>query len=116
MKFKVIIALVTEDTTEQITNVARRRGATGYTVVTAARGEGLNPPKTFFGLGLEGHRDMLLFVVEEHLSRQILEAIAEEGRFDKEVGRGIAFQIDVEDAVGLSSQLETIQNEIEDQI
>ena len=46
----------------------------------------------------------------------ILEAIAQEGRFDEEVGTGIAFQLDVEDAVGLSSQLETIQHEIEGQI
>lgn len=116
MKFKVIIALVTDDKTEQLTTVARERGATGCTIVTAARGEGLNPPKTFFGLGLEGHRDMLMFLVEEHLSRSILEAIAQEGRFDEEVGSGIAFQLDVEDAVGLSSQLATIQHEIEDQI
>ena len=116
MKFKAIIALVTDDATERITSCARERGATGCTVITSARGEGLNPAKTFFGLNLEGHRDLLLFLVEEHLSRVILEAIAQEGRFDEEVGTGIAFQLDVEDAVGLSSQLETIQHEIEGQI
>jgi hypothetical protein len=116
MKFKMIMTLVDEDRTEAIIDVARREGATGCTVVTSARGEGLVPAKTFFGLGLETQRDMILFIVEEHLSRHILEAIASAGRFDQELGTGIAFQIDVEDAVGFATQLPVIKSEIEDQI
>jgi hypothetical protein len=116
VKFKMIIALVTEDRTEAIIDVARREGATGCTVITSARGEGLVPPKTFFGLGLETQRDVILFVVEEHLSRHILESIASEGRFDQELGSGIAIQVDVEDAVGFMSQLPKIKSEIEDQL
>ncbi|MBT6119449.1 MAG: P-II family nitrogen regulator [Rhodospirillaceae bacterium] len=116
MKFKLIIALVEDAKTELVNEAAREAGATGSTVITAARGEGLNPPKTFLGLTLEGQRDVLLFLVEEHLCRHILEAIAREARFDEEPGSGIAFQIDIEDAVGLGSQIGTIQQEIEDEI
>lgn len=116
MKFKVLIALLTEERTERVIEVARREGATGCTVITSARGEGLVPPKTFFGMELEGRRDVVLFVVEAHLSRQILESIAREARFDEDVGSGIAFQIDVEDAVGLGTQLPVIGREIEDEI
>ena len=116
MKFKVIIALVTDEETEKVTEVARREGATGWTVITSARGEGLEPPKTFFGLDLEGQRDVVLFLVEEHPCRRILESIATEARFDEKVGTGIAFQLDVEDAVGLSTQIATLQEEIEDEI
>jgi Nitrogen regulatory protein P-II len=116
MRFKVIIALVTDDRTDTIIEVARKEGATGCTVVNNARGEGLDPPKTFFGLGLEEQRDLVLFLVEEHLSRRVLEAIARAGRFDEELGAGIAFQLDVEDAVGLASQLPRIKDEIEDQL
>jgi len=54
MKLKVLMALVEEDRTERIIDVARKEGATGCTVITSARGEGLVPPKTFFGLELEG--------------------------------------------------------------
>lgn len=116
MRLKAIVALVTDDKTERIIEVAREGGATGCTVVTNARGEGLRRPRTFLGLDLEGHRDMVVFLVEEHLSRQILEAIGIAGSFDESPGTGVAFQIDVEDAVGLSSQVETILHEIEDQI
>ena len=45
---------------------------------------------------------MLLFLVEEHMSRHILEEIARVGKFDEKPGTGIAFQLDVEDAVGVS--------------
>ena len=116
MKFKVIVALVDDGSAERIIEVARREGATGCTVVTSARGEGLTPPRSFFGLELETQRDVLLFLVEEHLSRHILEEIAVAGHFDDQMGTGIAFQLDVEDAVGLTSQLPTIKDEIEEQI
>ncbi len=116
MKFKLIIALVTDEKTDAILETARTFGATGCTVITNARGEGLKPRKTFLGLTLEGQRDMILLLVEEHLSRQILEAIARSGSFDEEPGSGVAFQLDIEDAVGLASQIGTIQQEIGDQI
>lgn len=116
MKFKLIMALVTDAKTEIVTETGRQAGATGCTVISAARGEGLNPPTTFLGLTLEGKRDAVLFIVEEHLSRAILEAIADAGKFEEEPGTGIAFQIDIEDAVGLSHQIADIQQEIEEKI
>ena len=116
MKFKLIVALVNDHMTEAVVRTAREGGATGSTVVTSARGTGLRPAKTFLGLDLEGQRDVILLLVEGHLSREILERIAKVGRFDEEPGSGIAFQIDIEDAVGLASQLETISSEIEDKI
>ena len=116
MKFKLIVVLVTDDLTDAVIDTARDCGATGCTVITNARGEGLKPSKTFLGLSVEGLRDMVLLLVEEHLSRQILETIARVARFDEEPGKGIAFQVDIEDAVGLTSQLATIESEIEDQI
>ncbi len=116
MKFKLIIALVDEQDTEAILKAARDAGCTGATVVTSARGEGLQREKTFFGLDLSGQRDQLMFLVAEQLSRDILETIAKAGNFDKRSGVGIAFQIAIEDAVGLTSQLSTIEQEIEEQI
>lgn len=108
--------MVTDEKTEVVTETARECGATGCTVITSARGEGLKPPKTFLGLTLEGQRDVVLLLVEEHLSRHILETVASAGRFDEEPGTGLGIQIDIEDAIGLSSQMGTIEHEIEDQL
>lgn len=116
MHFKLIIGLVEDDKTDRIMNAARAAGATGATVINHARGEGLEAAKTFFGLTLETQRDMLLFLVEEHLSRHILEKIAEVGEFDNKPGSGIAFQIDVEDAVGVNQQIRKLTDMVEEQL
>ena len=116
MRFKLVVALVDDSETDAVLEAARRAGATGATIVTSCRGEGLTPEKTFLGLSLTGQRDILLFLVEEHVSRQILEEIATVGAFEEKSETGIAFQLPIEDAVGLSHQIEEIQAEIEDQI
>ena len=59
---------------------------------------------------------MLLFLVEEHLSRHILETIAKAAQFDYKPGTGIAFQVDVEDAIGVMRQVEELTHELEDKI
>ena len=116
MHFKLIIALVEDNKTEEVLAAARAAGATGSTVLNQARGEGLEKSKTFFGLDLVSQRDMLLFLVEEHLSRKVLEDIATAGEFDDKPGTGIAFQIDVEDAVGVMHQIRELASVVEDEL
>jgi len=116
MHFKLIIALVDDSQTDKLIEAARKAGATGATIITSARGEGLKPTQTFFGLNLETQRDMLLFLVEAHLSRQILEHIEQVGEFDETPGTGIAFQIDVEDAVGVVHQVANLKQKVEEEI
>ena len=116
MHFKLIIALVEDSKTDDVLNAAREEGATGATVVNQARGEGLKKTTTFFGLTLETQRDMILLLVEEHLSRKILEKISDVAKFDKTSGSGIAFQIDVEDAVGVAHQVKELSEVVEDEI
>jgi hypothetical protein len=52
-------------------------------------------------------------LVEEHLSRRILEHISEVGEFDDKPGTGMAVQIDVEDAVGIVRQVEELTDVVE---
>ena len=114
MHFKMIIVFAEDKKTDPIMDAAREAGATGATVIHNARGEGLKVSKTFFGLSLETQRDVILFLVEEHLSRHILEEINRVGELDDEQGTGIAFQIDVEDAVGIVNQAQEISQDVEE--
>lgn len=116
MHFKLIIAFVEDSKTDHVLDAAREQGATGATVISQARGEGLEKAKTFFGLTLETQRDVILLLVEEHLSRKILEKICEVAEFDRSPGTGIAFQVDVEDAVGISHQVERLTEVVEDKL
>ncbi|HEY5740514.1 MAG TPA: P-II family nitrogen regulator [Gammaproteobacteria bacterium] len=116
MHFKLIIALTQDSITDRIVEAARGKGATGATVIPSARGEGLETAKTFLGLSLETQRDVILMLVEEHLCRDILETIEHAGDFDESPGTGIAFSIDVEDAVGVSHQVSQLSRLIEEEI
>lgn len=112
MKFKLLIVMTQDELTDQAIEAARSKGATGCTVITGARGEGLTPQKTFLGLTLGGQRDMVLFLVEEHHSREILETIASACGFEEKPGTGVAFQVDIEDAIGMSGQIQSIMQDI----
>ncbi|MEN8174955.1 MAG: P-II family nitrogen regulator [Pseudomonadota bacterium] len=116
MHFKLICVMVEDAETDKVLEAARDAGATGATVLSQARGEGAQKPKTFFGLSLEAPRDFVLLVVEEHMSRTILETIAERCKFDDKPGTGIAFQMDVEDAVGVSHQINQLASFVEEEI
>ena len=115
MKFKLIVAMVQDGRTDAVTDAARASGATGCTVITNARGEGLKPSSTFMGLTLEGLRDVILLLVEEHRSRSVLEAVSKAGKFEDVNGAGVAFQIDIEDAIGLHSQIREISRDYEEE-
>lgn len=116
MHFKLIIAFVEDDKTDLVLDAARESGAKGATVINHARGEGMKQSKTFFGLTLDTPRDVLLFLVEERLSRHILEKIAKAGEFDSKEGAGIAFKVDVEDAIGVMHQVEQLTQELVDEL
>jgi len=116
MHFKLILAFVEDSKTEAIMRAAREAGATGCTVITNARGEGIEATKTFFGLTLSTQRDVVLLLVEQHLSRHILEHIGDVGKFDEEPGTGIAVVIDVEDAVGILHQAKELTEIVEENL
>lgn len=116
MHFKLIVVVVDDALSNKVADAAREAGATGVTLINTARGEGVTPRKTFLGLSMENQCDVLLLVVEEHMSRRILERIASAGKFDNKSGRGIALQIDVEDVVGVSHQVKKLSAMVEEQL
>lgn len=116
MKFKLIVAFVEDSTTDAIMNAARETGATGCTVINNARGEGVRESKSFFGLSLTSQRDVVMMLVEQHLTREILEQIGKVGQFDATPGTGIAMVIDVEDAIGVIHQIEELEDIVEEKL
>ncbi|THB77479.1 MAG: P-II family nitrogen regulator [Desulfobulbaceae bacterium] len=110
MKFKIILASVKPNLTDQIVDAAKAAGATGATIISA-RGTGIREAKTFFGLSLEAQTDIIMFLLEEHRVPKVMEAIGSAGKFDKP-GTGIAFSIPVDSVIGLESQIDKFKEGI----
>ena len=113
MHFKLIIIMVEDERTNHILDAARDAGATGCTVLNQARGEGISPARTFLGLSIDSQVDVIMLLAEKHMSREILEKVSAAGEFDETPGTGIAFQIDVEDAIGVRHQIEVLSEVVE---
>ena len=112
MRFKIVFAPVKTHKTDPIVDAAKAAGATGATIIPA-RGTGMHEAKTFFGLALEDQTDIVMFLLEEHLVRPVLNAIKTAGDFNQP-GTGIAFVMPVEQVVGLESQIEKFKEEVRD--
>ena len=110
MRFKLIITTVKPDVTDNIVDAAKEAGATGATIIPS-RGTGIHEAKTFFGLTLEAQTDSIMFLLEEHLVDQVMNAIYEAGHFEKP-GTGIAFVLPVDQAIGLESQIESFKSHL----
>jgi len=93
MHFKLIIAFVDSAKTDKILSAAREHGATGSTVISQARGEGVHDKKTFLGLHIETQRDVLFLLVEQHNALNILETVNEVGAFEKSHMKVLPFKL-----------------------
>ena len=111
MNLKCILAVVEDSLTKKLLKAAREAGATGSTVVTNVRGEGLHRSFGILGLEITDVRDLLLFLVEESRAQPVLETLAKVGKFEQDSGTGIAMQIDVEDALGIENQMRQISDQ-----
>jgi nitrogen regulatory protein PII len=112
MIFKIVFAPVKTHKTDAIVDAAKSAGATGATIIPA-RGTGMHEAKTFFGLTLEDQTDIVMFLLEEHLVKPVLNAIKKAGDFDKP-GTGIAFVLPIEQVIGLESQIDKFKEEVRD--
>jgi hypothetical protein len=108
--------MVSDQRTQDVLDAAREAGATGCTVLNQARGEGIKPRKSFLGLSIDSQVDVIMMLAEEHMSREIMERVADAGEFEETPGAGIAFQVDVEDAIGVRHQIEALVGTVEDLI
>lgn len=111
MDFKLIMVFVDHNRTEAVLDAAREAGATGATIINNAQGSGLKPQLTFFGLEFMASRSVILILVEARRSSEILEAVSNAGGLDESMDTGIALELDVSRALGLSEHIKALSRE-----
>ncbi len=111
MNFKLLMVFVDQDKTEAVLSASREAGATGATIINNAQGQGLKPQLTFFGLEFMASRSVILILVEARRSQAVLQAVASAGKLDESLNTGIALEIEVSQALGLTEHVKALSKE-----
>lgn len=111
MEFKLILVFVDDEKSDDVLDAARAAGATGATIINNAQGQGLKKEFGIFGLEILAPRTVLLVLVEARRSSEVLDAVSKSGALDESVNTGIALELDVSRAVGLSEHIRVLSRE-----
>ncbi len=99
-QFSLIVAITDKGYTEDVMEVARQAGARGGTALNA-RGVGMPPSETFFGIKLQEEKEMILIISKAEQAQKIMAAISGvKGTYPQ--SRTVVFCIPVKDAAGFS--------------
>lgn len=104
MKFVALLAIVTAEYEENMKKVAKEAGADGAMVIQA-KGSGQEEKKSFFSLTFEGNHTILLYILEEKMSRSVLKAMKSEIEKEGADSNGIAFTSPISHIVGLDQKV-----------
>ncbi len=99
MKFVALVVIASSEYEESLKIVAKNAGASGATVIQA-KGSGYEEKKSFFSLTFEGNHSLLLYILEEKMSKGILKAIKKE--IEDKKSDCIAFTCPISHIVGLN--------------
>src|SRR5688572_10024247 len=93
---KMIIAIVQRGKADSVVGAAIKAGAPAATVVFG-RGQGMRERLGPLGVAIQPEKEIILIILEEWLSEQVLRAMVREGQLDK-AGIGFVFEVAVEKA------------------
>jgi nitrogen regulatory protein PII len=109
MKFNLVVGFVDPSITEKVVKTAKKAGATGD-VIIQGKGTGLET-SNFMGLSIQDKTDIILFVVEEHHTKKIIQSISRECNIE-EPGNGILVSLKIDRVAGLSKQIKKIRENL----
>jgi nitrogen regulatory protein PII-like uncharacterized protein len=109
MRFDLIVGFIDPNNTDKVVKTAKKSGATGD-VIIQAKGTGIEPAN-FLGLSIQDKTDIILFVVEEHHTKKIVECVSDELNLE-DPGNGILIVLKIDRVAGLSKQIKKIRENL----
>ncbi len=106
-EFDLIVSIVNKNYSEKVIKASKAAGAEGGTIIYG-RGTGIRETKTLFGIPIEPEKEIVLTVVPQDITDEVLSSILDKAELHKP-GAGIAFVLDLKKVVGIyhrSSQAE----------
>lgn len=102
MKFVALVVIASTEYEDKLKDIAKEAGAGGGTVLSG-RGSNSGEKKSFFALTFEGNQSVIIYILEEKLSRMVLKTINAE--VEKTQTECVAFTMPISHIVGLDREL-----------
>ncbi len=99
-KYDLIVIIVKKGLSDKVVDYAQSVGAKGSTVING-RGSSIHETTSIFGMPIEPEKEIILIVVEEKDTDNILNKITDNIDLNKP-GVGIGFVLGVEKTVGMN--------------
>lgn len=99
IKHDLIVTIVKKGCCETIIEATKKAGAEGATIIPA-RGTGIHEQKKLLGIPIEPEKEIILTVVQEEKTEEVLQAIIKAGRLEQ-AATGIAFVLELKEVVGV---------------
>lgn len=100
----LIVTIVAKGQAEKIVRASKKAGAEGGTILYG-RGTGIREHKKLFGLSIEPEKEIVLTLVPDTKTDQVLEAVVEAGQLDRP-GTGVGFVLDARKVIGINHLIE----------
>ncbi|MGH3088804.1 MAG: P-II family nitrogen regulator [Rubrobacteraceae bacterium] len=97
---ELIVTIIPKGQSDKVVAASKKAGAEGGTILHG-RGTGIHEHKRLFGISIEPEKEIVLTLVPESRTDEVLEAIVEAGQLDKP-GTGIGFVLDARKIVGIN--------------
>ena len=95
----LIVTIVKKGCCERIIRASNEAGAEGATIIPA-RGTGVHEKKQLLGIPIEPEKEIILTVIQEEKTKQVLDTIIKAGNLNKPA-TGIAFVLGLKQVVGV---------------
>jgi nitrogen regulatory protein PII len=109
IQYDLIVTIVNKGYEDVVVDASKKAGAEGGTIISG-RGTGIHEHAKLFNIPIEPEKNIVLTLIDRKKTEAVLEKIMEEAELNKP-GRGIAFVMEVERAVGINHALNRMVNE-----
>ena len=101
LNLEMIVTIVDRGIGEDVIEYSKAAGANGGTIIHG-RGTGAHEKAKFFGLEIDPEKDIVLTLVPDSLTAEVMNAISRGIKIDKP-GNGICFSINIDKVVGITA-------------
>ena len=103
IEFNLIVTIVNKGKAWSVVEASKKAGAEGGTIM-GGRGTGIHENLKILGIPIEPEKEIVLTLVPDNITEKVLDSITKDAELNK-TGKGIAFILNVEKAVGICHAL-----------